>query len=178
MTPPRLHLTGASCTGTTTLGAALAARLDLPHLDSDDFYWAPVEPPFSQKRPPEERLSLMKCAQGDGGWVLSGSLMGWGEAALDGCDLIVFLSLPWKARRARLVAREQARFGDRIAPGGDMYQIHQDFLAWAEGYDDPQFDGRSRARHEAWLQVQGIPVLTLDSAAPVAALMAEVLNTL
>jgi adenylate kinase family enzyme len=166
MTPIRLHITGASCTGTTTLGAALALRLGVPHLDTDDYYWAPTDPPFTTKRPPEDRVRLIQADQAMGGWVLSGSLMGWGEPALARCERILFLTAPWEVRHARLVAREQARFGDRIAPDGDMHTIHTGFLDWASRYDDPAFTGRSRARHEDWLSRQTAPILRLDATRP------------
>ncbi len=181
MTVARLHITGASCTGTSTLGgAALAQRLGVPHLDTDRYYWAPTDPPFTIKRPPVERVRLIEADQGAGGWVLSGSLMGWGgEAALSDCDLILFLTAPpWEVRRTRLIAREQARFGgDRIAPGGDMHAIHTGFLDWASRYDDPAFAGRSRARHEDWLGRQGVPVLHLDATRPRDALTEDVLSS-
>ena len=34
----RIHLFGASGSGTTTLGVALAERLAIAHFDSDNFY--------------------------------------------------------------------------------------------------------------------------------------------
>jgi len=37
------------------------------------------------------------------------------------------------------------------------------FRRWAEGYDDPAFDGRSRVEHGRWLAAIGKPVLRLDS---------------
>jgi adenylate kinase family enzyme len=40
----RIHLMGASGSGVTTLGRALAARLALPHHDSDDYFWLPTAP--------------------------------------------------------------------------------------------------------------------------------------
>ena len=72
----RIHTTGASCSGTTTLGAALTERLCVPHFDTDDFYWYPSLPKFERKRPVKERLRLMRAALlGVPGWVLSGSLI-------------------------------------------------------------------------------------------------------
>lgn len=44
-----------------------------------------------------------------------------------------------------------------------MFQIHQDFLAWAAQYENPAFHGRSRARHQAWLARQTAPVVELDA---------------
>ena len=159
---PRLHITGASCTGVTTLGAGLSRALGIAQLDCDDYYWTPTDPPFTRKRPPADRVRLIRKDMGGDGWILSGSLMGWGDALVAEADLIVFLTAPWRVRRARLLAREQARFGDRITPGGDMHGVHTGFLDWASRYDDPAFTGRSRARHEDWLLRQIAPVLRLD----------------
>lgn len=57
---PRVYLTGASCSGVSTLGAMLSERFDVPQLDVDDFYWMPTDPPFSTKRLPEERVRLIQ----------------------------------------------------------------------------------------------------------------------
>ena len=46
--PPRIHITGASGFGVSTLGGALAARLGCAHLDTDDFYWLPTDPPYRE----------------------------------------------------------------------------------------------------------------------------------
>src|SRR5512146_3520315 len=91
-----LHILGASGSGTTTLGAALAKRLAMQHLDTDDFLWYPTEPKFQQTRPAAERLRLLDRAmdRATAGWVLSGSLAGWGDPWVDRFDLALFLSLP------------------------------------------------------------------------------------
>jgi adenylate kinase family enzyme len=159
----RIHITGASGSRVTSLGVYLARTLDVPHLDTDDFYWQPTDPPFTEKRPVPERLALMRSDMGAGGWVISGSLDGWGDPLLGAADLIVFLTLARAERLARLIRRERERFGARIGPGGDMEQIHKAFLDWAVQYDEPGFTGRSRARHEAWLAELDMPVLRLDA---------------
>ena len=76
----RIHITGASCSGATTLGATLAERLSVPHFDTDDFYWYPSRPKFERKRAVKERIRLLRAALlGVPGWVLSGSLNPWGN---------------------------------------------------------------------------------------------------
>lgn len=178
MTGPRIHITGAACTGTTTLGAALAKALNVPHLDTDDFYWRRTELPYTDKRPAAERLALMRAALGEDGWVISGSLDGWGDALVAEADLIVFLTAPTAVRLARLKTRERRRFGARIEPGGDMEHIHASFLVWAAQYDDSGFTGRSRLRHETWLAEQDKPVLRLDALRPVEELVRRVTRAL
>lgn len=37
----RIHILGASGVGTSTLGKALADKLNYCHLDTDDYYWLP-----------------------------------------------------------------------------------------------------------------------------------------
>jgi len=56
----RIYITGASCAGVTTLGHTLASLLGLSHLDVDDFYWLPTNPPFTTKRAPNERVILIQ----------------------------------------------------------------------------------------------------------------------
>ena len=76
----RVHIVGASGSGTTTLGLALASRLEIPHFDIDDYYWIPTDPPYREPRPSEERLPLLEPRlRASDAWVLSGSLVGWGN---------------------------------------------------------------------------------------------------
>lgn len=46
----RIHILGASGSGTTTLGRALAERLHYIHFDTDAYFWLPTNPPFAAKR--------------------------------------------------------------------------------------------------------------------------------
>ena len=71
-------VTGASGSGTTTLGRALATDWAVPHADVDDYFWLPTSPAYVEKRPAEDRLRLMEeVFLGRDAWVLTGSVMGW-----------------------------------------------------------------------------------------------------
>jgi hypothetical protein len=74
---------------------------------------------------------------------------------------------------ARLRARETARYGARIEPGGDMHAASQEFLTWAASYDTAGTDQRSLVRHEAWLAALPCPVLRLDASLPAAEVLAR-----
>ncbi|WP_354345781.1 ATP-binding protein [Phyllobacterium ifriqiyense] len=176
MVKPSIYITGASCSGVTTLGRSFASYSGVRHVDCDEFYWFPTNPPFTTKRPPADRVRLIREALGEGGWVLSGSFDGWGDSLIEDVDLIVFIYTPTPIRMERLVAREQERYGDRILPTGDMYEIHTAFAAWAAQYDKPDFPGRNLARHETWLKQQTAPVLRLDGTQNPQALVSLVLN--
>ena len=148
----RIYLNGASGAGVTTLGRALAAASGLRHIDVDDYYWRPTDPPYVQSRPAAERVSLLKEALAAGEWVLSGSLDGWGDELIVDAQLVVFVDTPTALRIERLKAREAGQFGARILAGGDMHANHQAFLVWAAGYETAAQAGRSRPRHEAWFK--------------------------
>jgi adenylate kinase family enzyme len=172
---PRIHIVGASGSGTTTLGVALARELQVPHEDGDDMFWLPTEPPFTTVRPLEERLRLLRARLPvEGSWVFSGSAA-WAAPVEPSYDLIVLLHIDRAVRMQRLHLREQRDYGDRIAPGGDMFEENLRFLAWAEAYDTAGLDQRSRATHEAWAAKQTAPILELDSGQPTAQLVAAVL---
>lgn len=175
MEPQRVHVLGASGSGTTTLGRALADAWAVPHADVDDYFWEPTEPPFVTKRDPESRLQLMHAVFLPRiAWVLSGSLTGWGDPVIPLFDSVIFVTLESSTRLHRLRQRERRRYGQRIEAGGDREDAFADFLDWAAAYDDPTFDGRSLAAHERWLAMLPCPVLRLDGARPVSSLMATI----
>lgn len=112
MRPSRVHILGGSGSGTTTLGHALAAHWAVPHADADDYFWMPTTPPFTRKRGDAERVALMReIFVGRPAWVLSGSMLGWGESVVAECDAIVFVALDPAERLRRLEAREVVRRG-------------------------------------------------------------------
>jgi adenylate kinase family enzyme len=160
----RVHILGASGSGTTTLGTALAAELDADHVDTDDYYWEPTDPPFQHPRPRSRRLKRLQARLDQSrDWVLSGSLCGWGDPLVGRFELAIFLWVPTEVRLARLRARELARFGaDAIAPGGAMHANHLAFIDWARAYDPGDLSMRSLASHQSWLEGLPCPVLQLE----------------
>jgi len=176
----RVHFVGASGSGTTTLAAALAARLDYSHLDTDTYFWLPSDPPFQHIREVEARTVMLRAdLEKPGGWALSGSLCGWGDPFIPLFDLVVFLYIPKDLRMARLRAREVTRYGaETIAPGGAMHKGSTEFLAWAAGYDEGGLEIRSLRVHNEWLATLPGPVLRLERVASVEDNLVAVLDAL
>jgi adenylate kinase family enzyme len=176
----RVHILGGSGSGTTTLGLALAERLGCAHLDVDDYFWLPTDPPYQEARDHATRRALLgPDLEQHASWILSGSLCGWGDAFIPLFDLVVFLWVPPEVRLARLAARERQQFGEAaLAPGGRMHDIHTRFIAWAAEYDDGDLSMRSRRRHEQWLQTLPCPVLRLEGEESVAERLEAVMSRL
>ncbi len=174
--PRRIHIFGASGSGTTSLASAIADKHGHSHLDTDDFFWVPTNPPFRGIRLRDQRLALLRQALLNSiSWVLSGSLCEWGDPLIPEFDLDVFLVVPTPIRLARLRAREIARYGHQaIAPGGDLHQAHVEFLEWAGRYDTGGLEVRSRALHEAWLAALPGAVLRLEGDRSVAEQLTQI----
>jgi adenylate kinase family enzyme len=159
----RIHITGASGSGTTTLGRELASELHCKHLDTDDYYWEPTDPPYQQKRDLEERTRLLRADMEEHErWVLSGSIGTWGDFAIPFFDLVIFLRIPTELRLERLARREYNDFGDAILPGGNMHQIYTNFIEWAARYETAGMEQRSIVSQEAWLASLHCDILRLE----------------
>lgn len=163
----RILITGASGSGTSTLGRALAEKLVCAYFDVDDYYWLPTKPPFTQKRDRALRLSLLlEELHRVPSAVVAGTIVDWGAEFENSFALIVFLTLPVPIRVDRLRKREIAQLG------------HADplFLEWAAQYDEGRMDGRSLAKHERWLSARSCPILRIDGDISVSEKVARVLT--
>ncbi len=165
----RINILGASGCGASSIGCALARVLSVPHFDCDDYFHAPTDPPFQVQRTPHERFDAIAAdLSPTTSWVLSGGVAGWDPCPELEFTAIVFVTAPTSLRIERLRSREYERFGDRVRKGGDMHIAHSEFIEWASRYDEDDVEGKTLARHEAYLAKQTCPVFRMDGAQPVA----------
>ncbi|MHC1757197.1 MAG: AAA family ATPase [Methanosarcina sp.] len=159
----RIHIMGASGSGTTTLAKALSNELGYKHFDTDDYYWIPSEIPFTRIRDIEERQSLLKKdLEKYDNWILSGSLCGWGDILISHFELVIYLWIPRDIRIRRLTKREKERYGSAIEPGGNRYESSNEFIEWAAKYDEAGVEMRSKKLHEIWLSRLECPILRIE----------------
>jgi uridine kinase len=165
----RILVTGASGSGTTTLGRALSVSLGSSFLDADDYYWIPTSRPYEEKRDPAARLQLILAdLRKASSAVVAGCVRTWGGELEDSFSLIVFLILDAEIRVKRLREREMSELG----------RVNEEFLVWAAQYDSGRMPGRSRALHEKWLSERSCPVLRLEGDLSVAERVARVTEAL
>ena len=163
-----IHLFGASGSGTSTLGRYIAQQSGCYFMDTDDYFWAPTDPPYTTTRPVTERLELIRRDIGlHERAVLSGSIVDWGDELIPLFTLAVRVGTPTPVRIERLRKRERDKFGGRIDPGGDMYDNHNNFIKWAASYDDGGTDMRSKAKHDEWQKLLQCPLVIVDGSQPV-----------
>ncbi len=149
----KIHILGPSGSGTSTLGEKVSIKYNFPWFDSDNFFWEKTEPPFLRKRTREKREKLLKREfNKNNSWILSGSVIGWGDFIKDKLDLVIYLYIEPNVRIQRLIDRERVIYGNRIDPGNDMYQIHIDFIEWARRYETDNMNMRSRKSDNEWMK--------------------------
>ena len=158
---------GAMGVGDTTLGKELATRMGYQHFDLDDYHWRwDTEIPYTIFRSREERTThlmsdLSKCTK----FVMSGSMWSIRKAFEPLFDLAVFMTAPAEIRAERIRARSISRWGNRVLPGGDMYEtseIYRDYLACARNYDKDISPQACIIQHEKWAAELPCPVLRID----------------
>lgn len=158
-----IHIFGAAGSGTTTLGKKICEELGYTHMDTDNYFWMPTDPPFMVKRPSKERIEHMKKDIADSeNVVISGSLTDWGDVLIPCFTLAIRIEMDPHVRIERLIQREKKRYGSRIQPDGDLYQKHLEFVEWAKLYDTGGMDVRSKVKHDEWQKLLGCEILHLD----------------
>jgi len=170
---------GASGSGTTTIGRALAKSLGCQHFEADDYLWASTPVPYTVMRSVKERSLLLQQdldLVDNAYFLLSGALYGWNADLLQAFSMAVFVQAPTEVRLRRLKEREFSKWGQRVRPEGDMHKNHLEFLEWASAYDTGGLDIKSRALHEAWSKELAFPVIPIDGTLPLATIVESLLQ--
>lgn len=160
----KIHIFGASGSGVTTTGNALAEKLNLKYFDSDAYFWQTTDIPFTVKRNLEERNSKIKMdLENSESWILGGSVFQWGENVFPDYDLVVYLWIPPAIRMERLKKREFERYGNVIYTNPDRIKQFEDFIEWAADYDNHTgIANRNFQAHKNWLASIDFPVLDIS----------------
>ena len=99
-------IASASGSGKTSLGRALAQRLDVPFVELD----ALVHGPNWTETPDDELRAQVEPIVASNGWVIDGAYrQKLGDLVLDAADAVVWLDLPVRVWLPRLVWRTYGR---------------------------------------------------------------------
>ncbi|MBR6917044.1 MAG: AAA family ATPase [Clostridia bacterium] len=153
---------GLNGSGKSTVGKALAQRLEYRFIDVEDMYFPKDDPDYkySQPRSKEEATKLLnKLIAEDSRFIFAAVRGDYGDKFLSALDHIIYIYVPREERDKRVFNRSYEKFGDRMLEGGDLYESENSFLTLAKNRPDDYV--------ERWIETVNIPVIRIDGTRPV-----------
>lgn len=175
----KIHVLGASGSGTTTTAEALAKTLGYVHLDTDNYFWESSDVPFTQKREVKDRIELLENdLLKNKNVVLSGIFYPWGDELTQYFDCLVYVETDRNIRRKRLIKREYDMFGERMLEGGDMHVQFKRFLKWAMNYEENVNEDIGQEKTEQWLSRRNIRLIRVNGVMPIEKITEKIVDEL
>ena len=118
----RIHVTGNSCTGKTTLGTQLAAALDVPFVELDALNWEPGWVSLADTNPEELERRIREATAGEG-WVVAGSYARFSQRVFwPRLETVVWLAMPMSRLIWRVLIRSWRRWRSKELLWGTNYE--------------------------------------------------------
>lgn len=146
-------LLGMNGSGKSTLAHLLAGKTGFFEMDAEDYYFPEqrqsrlnalenngsadsVAAPYAAPRSREEvQAAILRDIRLHPEFILTAVTAGWDEEICARIDLAFLIHAPLDVRLNRIQSREERRFGERVLPGGDMFERQQQFRDFAAGRD-------------------------------------------
>ena len=146
---------GLNGSGKTTLASALAEELAFKYMDVEDYYFTSADNPYATARTREEVEELLWADIRQNPCFVFSTVNGnMNNDINEYYDLVIYLEVPLDIRMKRIRQRAVDKFGDKVLPGGAMYEQEEKFFAYAEK--------RKPDAIEDWLKTVQCRVLRLD----------------
>ena len=118
----RIHVTGNSCSGKSTLARRIATALDVSHVELDALNWEPGWVSLAERAPEELERRISDETSGDA-WVVSGSYMGFSRKVFwPRVETVVWLDMPRYRLVWRVLIRSWKRWRSKELLWGTNYE--------------------------------------------------------
>ncbi len=158
----RVIVCGGNGAGKSTLGKTLAEAMGYKFADIEDYYFDKTDPDYryasARTRDQVSELLLEDMKQYPE-FVLASVTGNYGDEIVSMFTGAVWISVPKDIRMKRVKDRSFQKFGDRIFPGGDLYEKEKRFFDMVEH--------RREEDVEDWLKSLRVPVIRVDGTKPV-----------
>ncbi len=157
-----IMMCGLNGSGKSTLGKALAERLGYHFIDNERLFFPKTDPDylFASPRSKEEVEELLMNEVREHEDFLFVAVRGdYGEAVQKLFRYVIVVEVPKEIRLERVRNRSFQKFGDRMLPGGDLYEQEEAFFY--------MIADREERFVEEWVDTANCPVIRVDGTKPV-----------
>ena len=153
----RIIVCGGNGAGKSTLGKALALALGYRFADIEDYYFVGNNTSYdynAARTKNEVSELLLADMENCSDFVLSAVKGDYGEDVEALFNVAIYVDVPKEIRAKRVYQRSYKQFGERMLPGGDMYEHEKRFFDMvAQRPDDYAIE---------WLNKMNIPIIKVD----------------
>lgn len=153
---------GLNGTGKSTLGKALAEKMHFHFIDSEDLYFPKSNPDYVYASPrtgEEVQKLLLQEMKAHENFVFASVKGDYGDAVYSFFQYAVLIHVPRDIRLQRIKNRSLQKFGNRMLPGGDLYEQEENFFRLVKS--------RPENTVEEWVKACSCPVIRVDGTKPV-----------
>ena len=154
---------GLNGVGKSTVGRVLADRIGYRFIDIEDLYFSKDDPDYKYNDPrsKKEVTELLNKMIAENSRFIFAAVRGdYGDMFLGSLDCAVVIDVPKRIRLKRVYDRSYEKFGERLLPGGDLYEREKSFFAAVESRPDDYVTG--------WLEnAVNCPVFHIDGTLPI-----------
>ena len=153
---------GLNGTGKSTLGKALAERLRFHFIDNEDLYFPKTDPVYLYAAPrtrEEVKKLLLKEIKAHENFIFASVKGDYGKSIYPYFQYAVWIDVPRDIRMERIKKRSFEKFGNRMMPGGDLYEQEEHFFDFVKS--------RAEDTVEKWVQSLNCPIIKIDGIKPI-----------
>ena len=153
---------GLNGAGKSTLGRILADRMGYEFIDNEDLYFPKEDPNymFFGPRSEEEVVRLLEeKITANNRFIFAAVRGNYGDKLVSSLDHIVYIEVPKLVRGQRVRDRSYQKFGDRMLPGGDLFEKESKWFSLTDSRTDDYVTD--------WLEQADCPVIRIDGTRPV-----------
>jgi hypothetical protein len=166
----RVLIVGGPGSGKTTLAHRLADQVGCPCFELDAVGY---EGGAGPERSPADRQRDIATIVNQRAWVAEGSYTGWIDPLATAADVIVWLDVPWRTARHRLITRHVKASLRRSNRHRGLRKLWR-FVRFAQAYYTATEEGQGRVQTATWLAGFTTPVIVCRTNADLERLIAGV----
>ncbi len=164
---------GLNGCGKSTLAVHLSKKLDWRYLDIEDYWFQKPENGYQYAvscTKDQVIEALLTDLQRPGACILASVTGDYGPAVEACFTKAIWLRAPKAVRMERVRQRSYEKFGEKILPGGDLYEQERRFFEMAAS--------REEYKVTNWLARLSIPVVEVDATNAIEQILTDMMQTL